>query len=210
MSIERFPIPPDLVEHILLGPTDDRRVLQDSPVLGDVWLAYAADPGGRADLLITPHREVTPGKVAARITRGKQAMDKRLKKKKRPVPPGLKIAFLQGIVAAELTFEEMLVILVPLTYWWGAREEKEKNTLASDPGFWRKVHKLLEPASFWRAQRRLQGVQESGDEMSFSSLERYVALAGPDSVGGRSAASGRARARPETGARRARRGIRPL
>jgi hypothetical protein len=38
----------ELVEHILLGPIDDRRVLQDSPLLGDVWTAYALDPGSRS------------------------------------------------------------------------------------------------------------------------------------------------------------------
>ena len=44
--VDQFPIPADLVQQILLGPTNDRRVLQDSPILGDVWLAYAADPAG--------------------------------------------------------------------------------------------------------------------------------------------------------------------
>ena len=37
-----FPIPSALVDLVLLGPMDDRRQLQDSPILGDVWLAYAA------------------------------------------------------------------------------------------------------------------------------------------------------------------------
>ena len=27
-----------LVEFVLLGPTTDRRQLQDSPILGDVWM----------------------------------------------------------------------------------------------------------------------------------------------------------------------------
>lgn len=33
-TFEQFSIPPLLVEQILLGPADDRRVLQDSPLLG--------------------------------------------------------------------------------------------------------------------------------------------------------------------------------
>jgi hypothetical protein len=37
---------------------DDRRQLQDSPVLGDVWIAYAAKPAVTLDLLITPYRNV--------------------------------------------------------------------------------------------------------------------------------------------------------
>jgi hypothetical protein len=42
-----------LVELVLLGPTNDRRQLQDSPVLGDVWIAYAMKPADAIDLLIT-------------------------------------------------------------------------------------------------------------------------------------------------------------
>ena len=38
MAIE---IPSSLVDFILLGPSDDRRQLQDSPILGDVWVAFA-------------------------------------------------------------------------------------------------------------------------------------------------------------------------
>ena len=33
-------VPRALVEFILLGPEDDRRQLQDSPILGDVWLEF--------------------------------------------------------------------------------------------------------------------------------------------------------------------------
>jgi hypothetical protein len=60
-------IPRSLVEHILLGPTGDRRQLQDSPVLGDVWIAFAKDPGEPQELLITPHNAWTAGVVAIEL-----------------------------------------------------------------------------------------------------------------------------------------------
>jgi hypothetical protein len=60
-------IPRSLVEHILLGPTGDRRQLQDSPVLGDVWIAFAKDPGNPQELLITPHNAWTAGAVAIEL-----------------------------------------------------------------------------------------------------------------------------------------------
>ena len=50
-------IPRPLVEFILLGPDDDRRQLQDSPILADVWLAFAKNPGAPQELLITPYKE---------------------------------------------------------------------------------------------------------------------------------------------------------
>jgi serine protease AprX len=46
-------IPRAAVEQILLGPIGDRRQLQDSPILGDVWVAFAEKPHERQDLLIT-------------------------------------------------------------------------------------------------------------------------------------------------------------
>ncbi|WP_324416638.1 hypothetical protein [Bradyrhizobium sp.] len=36
-------IPRLLADYILLGPTGDRRQLQDSPILGDVWIAFASE-----------------------------------------------------------------------------------------------------------------------------------------------------------------------
>lgn len=41
-----------LVELVLLGPTNDRRQLQGSPVLGDVWIESTAKPAATVDLLI--------------------------------------------------------------------------------------------------------------------------------------------------------------
>src|SRR4051812_42431596 len=77
-AARQFPIPPKLVEHLLLGSADDRRVLQDSPILGDVWLAYAADPASRRDLLITPHKDTTAAAVAAAISAALGRKDARL------------------------------------------------------------------------------------------------------------------------------------
>ncbi len=39
-----IPIPSPLVEFILLGPLKDRGQLQDSPILGDVWVEYRKIP----------------------------------------------------------------------------------------------------------------------------------------------------------------------
>ena len=61
MAIE---VPRALVEFILLGPEDDRRQLQDSPILGDVWVEFAKRPGDRLELLITPYKDQPAGHVA--------------------------------------------------------------------------------------------------------------------------------------------------
>ena len=87
-----IPIPRTLVELILLGPTDDRRQLQDSPILGDVWIAFAENPAEALDLLITPHKTQPAGHVAAKIANSIDRDD-------------TDIAYLQAILAARLDFE---------------------------------------------------------------------------------------------------------
>ena len=65
-----IPIPRPLVEFILLGPLDDRRQVQDSPILGDVWVEYGKNPNKALDLLIEPYRGQHAGAVAAAIDDG--------------------------------------------------------------------------------------------------------------------------------------------
>ena len=108
MAIE---IPRALIEYILLGSGDSRRQLQDSPILGDVWVRYAEQPAAAADLLITSHKDTTARHLAKAIYDG---VDDR--------PDGADddpaIAPLQSFVAARLYFDELLRIVVPMTKWW--------------------------------------------------------------------------------------------
>src|ERR1044072_4358340 len=102
---------PALIEFIL-GPLNDLQ-LQNSPVLGDVWVAYAVKPSDAIDLLITPHMTAPAGPVAMVIADRVRAL-----KLKRVKSEESKIAYLQGLVAAKLFFEELLRIIVPMTQWW--------------------------------------------------------------------------------------------
>src|SRR6185295_18125735 len=106
-----------LVELVLLGPTNDRRQLQDSPVLGDVWLEYAAKPGEPVDLLITPYKTRPAGPVASLIAREVAKLQI-----ERSEGQESHVAYLQGLVAAKIFFEELLQVIVPMTQWWSARE----------------------------------------------------------------------------------------
>src|ERR1044072_2835604 len=100
-------IPSRLIEFILLGPLDDRRQLQDSPILGDVWVAFGKRPDQRQDLLIEPFKGKHAGLVAVEIRR-------RLKASGKKSPEESKIAYLHSLVVAELNFEEVLRVVVPM------------------------------------------------------------------------------------------------
>ena len=98
-----------LVEFILLGPEDDRRQLQDSPILGDVWVEFAKTPDKDQELLITPYKEHAAGTVASALSDHVEIED-------------ADIAYLQGTVAARLSFQEVVRYVVPMTYWWSDRK----------------------------------------------------------------------------------------
>lgn len=165
-----LPIPGELVDFILLGPADDRRQLQDSPILGDVWLAYAANPGGVQDLLITPYKTAT----AARVAREISAWLSRIGRRGKPAKAA-NIAYLQGIVAARLYFDEVLRILVPVTQWWHEREiRKTLDERYDDHGFLRSRVAALFASGISPEAHSLQAAGRN----NFSALERYVALSG--------------------------------
>jgi hypothetical protein len=158
-------IPRLLVEFILLGPEDDRRQLQDSPILGDVWIKFAEKPGSRLHLLITPYKETPAGAVAEVIddlaATGQPEADHN-------------IAYLQGIVAATLTFEEVLRYVVPMTSWWcdkGVFGDIEKYahdraTLEESIG------DILRAAQRWFTERTEELMKDR------ETRKRYIALAG--------------------------------
>src|SRR5262249_51335121 len=118
-----------LVEFILLGPLDDRRQLQDSPILGDVWVDFGLHPDERRDLLIEPFRGQHAGQVAAEIN-DQLALEDNLSGGEDPA----NIAFLQGLIVAHLTFEELLRVVVPRTYWWISRRIKGDNKRVKQGG----------------------------------------------------------------------------
>jgi serine protease AprX len=163
-----------LVEFILLGSTDDRRQLQDSPILGDVWIAFAEKPDEVLDLLITPHKTQPAGHVAARIATSIERTD-------------TDIAYLQAILAARLDFEEVLSVVVPMTEWWHEkrtqmmlrnyeREQDEQRSssslsILSVKKIEATIAKVLESARAWHLRKNRVAVEDAGP------LDRYVTLA---------------------------------
>ena len=102
------------VEKLMFGTGRARRFTQDSPVLPDVWLAYADALGedhvltskrGALELLLTPYRDASPGAVRNELLA-------RLPKK------SARVIYNQTTVMADLTFEELVRAVLPMTSWW--------------------------------------------------------------------------------------------
>jgi len=158
MAIE---VPRLLVEFILLGPADDRRQLQDSPILGDVWIAFAKNPDTRLELLITPYKEQAAGRVATVLADQTGEVD-------------ANIAYLQGIVAASLTFEEVLRFVVPMTSWWNEKRIADAITkyISVDGPMEKDINEILQAAGQWLAGETVVSMQDR------EAHKRYVTLAG--------------------------------
>ena len=160
-----------LVELVLLGPTTDRRQLQDSPVLGDVWIAYAIKPGDAIDLLITPYKTRAAGPVAVLIAKEVGEL-----KMKRAKDQASKIAYLQGLVAARLFFEEMLRVIVPMTFWWSEPKIQEGlKAYAQGDRLKNNVQAIINWAKAKNEDAQLRAAEAFGN---FNALDRYISLAG--------------------------------
>ena len=160
-----------LVELVLLGPTNERRQLQDSPVLGDVWVAYAVKPAAAIDLLITPHKRAPSGPVAKHIS--DRIRDLKLKREKGEES---KIAYLQGLVAAKLFFEELLRVIVPMTAWWNdPKIQKQLKLYLEGNRLRQKVQAIMKWA---KAETDEDPALPVEDFAAFTALDRYISLAG--------------------------------
>jgi len=160
-----------LVELVLLGPTNDRRQLQDSPVLGDVWIEYAMKPHDAIDLLITPHKTRPAGKVAAQCSREIN----RLKLPRKP-EQAAEVAYLQGLVAARLFFEELLRVVVPVTQWWldPRIQDRLKDYTKGD-----RLRERIDAVVAWaKADGEDAQAKAANAFADFTSLDRYISLAG--------------------------------
>ena len=130
-----------LIEDLLFGTGRVRRFTQDSPVLPDVWLEYARAHVGQGDgdderhtrrtnvhdthppvrLLLTPFSDTTTGAVARRLRQRlaaeRQKREWRQSTAADPARPA-RVVYNQSTVAAELYFEDLVRVVLPMTDWW--------------------------------------------------------------------------------------------
>jgi hypothetical protein len=108
------------LETLIYGEGGSRRFTQDSPVLPDVWFEFGQNLTGKVDLLLNPHYEASPGRVAQlveerlAVEQGSEAADKFPCDDK----GGPDIAYNQSTVVVRLCFHELIRVVLPLTDWW--------------------------------------------------------------------------------------------
>lgn len=111
----------EFVNQLLYETPGGMRFTQDSPVLTNVWLTYALEPRSQQKLILTLSRNKSAGAAADEL----RAMLARLRERvaKRDEASGItreraRISYIPGQISAELYFDEMMRLVLPLTPWW--------------------------------------------------------------------------------------------
>ena len=133
---------------------------------GDVWIKYGEAPGARRHLLITSHIETSAKIAAAEIYRRLNRAGTATK---------ANIAFLQGVVAASLTFEEVLRDIVPLTDWWHRKPIQAEVKAYRGPASGARIQRVAE-AVLRDAAEKPSSQGAAGERLT--ALDRYAVLAG--------------------------------
>jgi hypothetical protein len=120
----RAPTPPPIgreqLEDLIYRQNGLTRFTQDSPVLPDVWFEFGSTPTARIDLLLNPHYEASPGRVA-QVIEERLAVEQKSKAARRfkcDDTRGSDIAYNQSTVVVRLCFHELIRVVLPLTPWW--------------------------------------------------------------------------------------------
>jgi hypothetical protein len=145
-----MPLTPERLEELIFGTERFRRFTQDSPVMPDVWVAYGVDPRARQDLLLTPHVRASAPELG-------HALRERLggRQMRQGLPDEPRVAYNESYVAAELDFEELVKVALPLTHWWQEHVWRTKADLSD-------AEKLRDPAVKKRVAEQLADAGASG------------------------------------------------
>jgi len=116
----------DFVNQLLYETPGGTRFTQDSPVLTNVWLEYAKAPRNQQKLILTLSRDKNAGEAAHELRKMLGRLREREKEGmyRLPVPWAkegrrrARISYIPGQISAELYFDEMMRIVLPLTPWW--------------------------------------------------------------------------------------------
>jgi serine protease AprX len=117
-----------VLEKMLFGERGLRRYTQDSAILPDVWIEYGKRLDKPMDLLLSPWRDQSSGRVALLLEKRLEAEQQTPLWKQRHKDPETQpsVAYNQTTVAVRLYFDEMVRVVLPMTEWWSQNINKEK------------------------------------------------------------------------------------
>ena len=114
MALTGNPLNRDLVEDAIFGWRGSQRFTQDSPVLPDVWIEYAQNPGRAVGLLLEPSGGTSPATIYKALADKLGASGARQ----------ARLAQNRTTVAVDLKLAQLIEKVLPLTQWWADCDKK--------------------------------------------------------------------------------------
>ncbi len=136
----------NFISRLLYETPGGMRFTQDSPILTNVWLNYAMAPRKRQKLILTVKNNKGAGQAALELRemlgnfrgRVKAAISKDADQSEGAYAPAIpigrlkgeeergeaRISYIEGQISAELYFDEMMRLVLPLTPWWQDNYQK--------------------------------------------------------------------------------------
>lgn len=113
----RFRIDSEFILQILYASSSGQRFTQDTPVLPEVWINLARNPEKQAACLLVPRRGQQAHHLADELHARLKKFE-RLKSIKSKNRKGRGVSDMPGLISANLYFDEIVNIILPLTSWW--------------------------------------------------------------------------------------------
>lgn len=111
-------IAPSLVYTLLYGAASSRRFTQDSPLLPEVWLALAHDPEAQVATLSVPRGDLQAHDLANQL----HERLRRFRRLHHVAGPPSNVSDIPGVVGADLHFDEIVAVVLPMTRWWSTHD----------------------------------------------------------------------------------------
>ena len=94
------------------------RYTQDSPILPNVWLAFAQEPHRQHELILTSNEAGGTGRAAHLIRQMLNNLRQKKIDQEKEVGKRPRVSYIPGQIAVRLYFDELMRVVLPLTRWW--------------------------------------------------------------------------------------------
>lgn len=111
----------EFIQRLLFETPGGARFTQDSPILPNVWIAYANAPRSQQELILTTTNDSGSGQAALELRKMLSNLRKKHPKIGLENPTERKrarVSYIPGQIAVKLYFDELMRVVLPLTPWW--------------------------------------------------------------------------------------------
>jgi len=169
-----FQLSQDRVNALIFATFGDQRYTQDSPIMPEVWVSYAAAPRQSLDVLLTPQSGDSPSKLASRVAKRLATFNG---KSEEDICAEHEIAYSRSSLVVKVTFRELACVIVPMTKWWSTLDKDARDYSKLRSHVEQMARRKMKLAEIVVDASRLMK-RSAWDFIRFCALAGFIALAG--------------------------------